>query len=151
MAELDPVLSAVRDLAVSLETVATLLQERQGQAREDHRRLDDALQGLAEDMRTLQRTLDGIAEPVGDHYRSLRLQAETDAAASARWGAFFTRYVTPERVLVAARYIVGVAAILGIGAGAGANFRGCSGALITAADSPVTVEANGGTTTEEAP
>lgn len=150
-ADLDTILSSLRDLASSLETVATLLQERQEQVREDGRRMDRAVTDLAEQVRRVQTTLDTIAEPVSDHYRSMRQQAESDAAASARWGAFFTRYVTPDRVVLFGKYVIGVATVLGIGAGAGANFRGCSGALVTAADSPVTVAGNGGTSTEEAP
>lgn len=149
--DLDAVLSAIRDLASSLETVATLLQERQQQARDDGRRMDEAVSNLADQLRRVQATLDTIAEPVSDHYRSMRQQAESDAAASARWGAFFTRYVTPDRVVVFGKYVIGVATVLGIGAGAGANFRGCSGALVTAADSPVTVAEKSGTSTEEAP
>lgn len=85
------------------------------------------------------RMLANIERPVVAHYDGIRLANETQAANAGKWAAI----LSPERIVNALKYAGPILVALGLGGGAGANFRGCGAVLTTAADAapsgPVTV------------
>lgn len=116
----DQELAAIRDLAKSVETLATLQGERQAQAREDRDRAEREMADLRDDVRALRVEVDKVVAPVAEHYAAIRRARESEDAHGGRWAAFMATQVTPERALMAARWLLALA----IAAGFGANFRG---------------------------
>lgn len=90
---------------------------------------------IAEVVAKIERAVANIEKPVVAHYDGLRLAQEANAANVGKWANF----LTVERAVAAVKWIAGILALLGLGGGVGANFRGCGAVLTTAADAPVTV------------
>ncbi len=146
------ILAALRDLARAAEVQATIAQERQATIAQDRMERQEQRTEDRETMRRiealvieLQREVDKISVPVVDHYDTMRRQQERDQAASVQWGTLLSTYLTPAHVGRALGWISTTLALVGAGGFVGANFRGCSGAVVTSADSPVQTAENEGT------
>lgn len=124
--DLSDLLRHTRDLAASVAVMAAVLEARQETAAADR----EALRRIEERCDALAKELGRIVCPVSEHYDALRVAREADEANRGRWA----NTITVDRAVAAVKWIAGIVTLLGVGGGMGAQFRGCSGALVTAAD-----------------
>lgn len=131
----DPMLTALRDLADGQRDIVAGLtalarESAVGDGKSDVRA--EVLGKLTDKVDALTAAVGRVEGPVVAMVTSRQTADENERANRGKWA----NTLTADRVVAGVKWLVGVAALLGLGGGVGAGWRGCGAGITMAGDPP---------------